>query len=341
VWDSGGVYYRWKSAEDEARAKFYDVDALRRQIILNTNLAYFRVQLACEQVRFVTDSLKTVFDQYKDISNQEKAGSLSRMDSLQAHQEVLVRQRNLRQSRADLAVALRDLFYLTGDGKNVDPSIPLDAATPWQPALGMEPATLLVTQDPRGESLTLLQPNAAKEFDSESPALQSLTESIAAAERLVSSLQSEYGPSVLLSGRISRDYPNGPILETITQKSGGVTASWPLFEGNKTVNEVKAQKKQTAALTETREDARLSLKRDWEKARDELRGLEDQREINRLTVKETIALAKLTYDSYKVGRSRYLEVETANLQAVNAKITESQTEIQILIQLAILQSLSK
>jgi len=51
-------------------------------------------------------------------------------------------------------------------------------------------------------------------------------------------------------------------------------------------------------------------------------------------------LARLTYKSYKAGTVRFLEVQTANLQALDAKIQSVSNNVQLLMQLSVLSSLS-
>jgi hypothetical protein len=66
-----------------------------------------------------------------------------------------------------------------------------------------------------------------------------------------------------------------------------------------------------------------------------------QEEINAGSVKETEELAALTYDSYRSGQARFVEVEAANLRALEAKVQEARTKVEMLVQLAIMRSLSK
>jgi outer membrane protein TolC len=195
--------------------------------------------------------------------------------------------------------------------------------------------------DPLKDSETYLASAAEGSPNENHPLPQSLLEMAQAADELSKSLNSDYGPSLQVSGRISRDYPNGPILETITQKTVGVNATWPLFQWGKTRYAVKEQKNRAETTRFEREQVLLNLKRDWDKAQDQLKGRRAQEEINKQSVLETKELAKLTYSSYVAGRSSYLEVQTANLRALETNIRTARTNVQILIQLAILDSIGK
>jgi hypothetical protein len=62
--------------------------------------------------------------------------------------------------------------------------------------------------------------------------------------------------------------------------------------------------------------------------------------VNREAVRESDELAGLIYDSYKAGTSTFLEVQSSNLRQLQSKVRVASTDIQILIQFAILDSLS-
>lgn len=82
------------------------------------------------------------------------------------------------------------------------------------------------------------------------------------------------------------------------------------------------------------------MRRDRDKAADQLSGLIAQQEINRQYVMQAEELARLVYSSYIAGRSTFLEVQTANTRALEAKIQSLRTDIQVLMQLAVLENLS-
>ncbi len=341
LWDSGNLYHNWKSQTAIEKAKNENVLKIKRQLLFQTRMAYFQVQLALEQVKSLIESLKLSDAQYNDIKIQQRAGARSRMDVLSAHQDVLTRRLELRQARADLAAALRELLYLTGTDIPPDASAPVDKKDEQGMPAETEAPTLLLALDPLKDSETYLASAAEGSPNENHPLPQSLLEMAQAADELSKSLNSDYGPSLQVSGRISRDYPNGPILETITQKTVGVNATWPLFQWGKTRYAVKEQKNRAETTRFEREQVLLNLKRDWDKAQDQLKGRRAQEEINKQSVLETKELAKLTYSSYVAGRSSYLEVQTANLRALETNIRTARTNVQILIQLAILDSIGK
>ena len=48
----------------------------------------------------------------------------------------------------------------------------------------------------------------------------------------------------------------------------------------------------------------------------------------------------MTYESYQAGRSTFLEVQSANLRVLEINVASARNDAQLLIQLAILDSLS-
>ena len=341
LWDQGALREGWRSADLAARARSEEHRSARRQVRLRARLAYFQAQLASEQVRLLGDSFRLAQSQYRDIEKRRQAGTSSRTDSLSAHQEVLARKRLLRQARADLAVALRELFALTGQDPGCDLSLPLDAGMAQLPPDGIEPASVFISLDDAGDSRRALDAAAARPPGEAHPAVQAFASLAESSRHAARSARAGLWPRVLLSARTSLDYPNGPVLESFNQNMVGVTASLPLFEAGRARRDAAQLESQARAGDWRKEAVRRDLARDWLKAQDQLLGLDAQQEINRQAVAEAGELAKLVYDSYRGGRSTFIEVEAANLKELEARTQAARTGSQILMQLAVLASLSE
>jgi len=81
--------------------------------------------------------------------------------------------------------------------------------------------------------------------------------------------------------------------------------------------------------------------RDWQKSKDQLSGLKVQKGIQQESILEMDEIAKMVYDSYKAGRTNYLEVQSANFRALETKVQAVVTDIKILMQCALLDYLSE
>ena len=341
VWDWGGIYQAWRSAGAREKAKREEAELIRRQVRLSAVFAYSRVELGVEQVRLFSDALKLAQAQYKDIATRLKAGAASRIDALQAHQEVLSRSRGLASARADLGSSLQDLMAMTGAGKGFDASFPWHREKPEGLEASVTPASVIVSLDPLDNVLKDLESLPFREPDAGHPSVKLLSFQAEAASHSANSLLAARLPRVQFSARTSIDYPNGPILEEFNQRTAGVVATMPLFEGGKVSRDEWEQREQAKALAKRRDQAMTDLMRDWAKASTRLEALRVQEELDRLSVSETAELARLIYESYRSGQVRFIEVETANLRALEARVEEARTKMGILGQLAVLQSLSK
>jgi outer membrane protein TolC len=340
VWD-GALRSAKKSAEAAARAKDADQNAARKQILLSVRTAYFQTQGAMEQVSLLAESLRMAQDQNADIQHRVRAGAASRLDGLLAHQDVLTRRAQLRQARADASTALRELTALTGRSLSDNDLLPLDAATAKKVPADVEPPTLIVSMDPLDRPQHDLAEAAEGQPGAGHPRVAVISAQIDAARFAAQGAAAGHWPKIQASAKTSLDYPNGPVLEQVHQNTVGASASLSLFEFNRVARETTARNEQVAALEFRRNQTEEDLRRDWVKARDQRRGLIDQRRLFIQRAEEAEEYATLIYDAYEAGQSRFLDVQAANLRALEAKIQSALTEIRISSQMAILAYLSE
>jgi outer membrane protein TolC len=177
-------------------------------------------------------------------------------------------------------------------------------------------------------------------LDINHPQIMMLTRLAEASQQVAAALNTGHLPKFNVSAKASIDYPNGPILEQIQQNTVSVTGVLSLFEFSRIVNQVKEQEFQTKSVEEQRAQAILDLKTQWNQAQDQLDQLKKIEQLDLQAIQETEVLAKLVYQSYRTGRANYLEVQAADLHAIGAKNQDARTQVQILMQLAILNSLA-
>lgn len=323
LWDFGNIRNSVKSLDALVSSKDAEKKFSIRQAILKTRIAYFKVQLKSEQFKMISDSLQLAESQHKDIKNRLSAGSSNRIDLLSAHKEVLDLTIQAKQVQSDLNNEIRDLLTLIGKDPllNTGKEIKLDPIKTSLSSLG------------RFGSIV-----PTREIIEHHPLVKMHADNAESARRLAESLKSNKLPKISLMAKTSLDYPNGPVSEQIHQNTIGVNLSMPLFENNRSNNEA-AEKQNMARVSEyQRESVLTDLLRDWSKAQDQLRGLNEKVEIYNNLVKESQERARLIYGSYKVGRLSFLEVQNANLQALDAKVQSAANDVQILFQLAYLAS---
>lgn len=341
LWDTGSLYQSWKAQKARARSAAALSELAERQAVLGARLAYAQAQLAREQTLLLSDALALADAQDRDIRSRFAAGSASRIDVLSSRQDALQRRREFLQAQSGFSASLRELFQLTGLGAGLDLARPLDARVSTAASAGVAPATVLVTLDELQAVPAALAAAESAALDPAHPAVAAQAGAEEAAERAGKALGASRLPVVRLSARASYDYPNGPVLESVTQKSVGLSASLPLFEARQTAS-AQAEQRHLAAAARARKDlAAEELARDWDSARVALASLREQLEVDDRSAADAEELARLVYRAYRAGSSNYLEVQSANLRALEAKVQAARTRAQVLIQLAALASLTQ
>lgn len=340
LFKGGANYFGWKSAKAAAGSKALQAELIRRQRRLAARLAYFQAQLASEQVRLILESYKVEEAQHQDIRTRYNAGAASRVDLLSAHQQTLNRRRDLLDARADLASALREMARLTKLDENADVSLPMDGRVASGLPQAIETPTAVLDIASPSESLRDMAAYEKGRFDPEQPGILFLSKLAEASALAAKSLEGSRWPELTLLAKTSWDYPNGPIRETIHQNTIGATLNFPIFTGGQLLYGTKAKKSEARSAEEDRDAAARDLLSSWLKARDLAAALRAQMMLNETTIREAQELARLQYESYRAGRTRYLDVEDANLKVLQAKTDAARTDVRMLIQLANLESLS-
>lgn len=339
LWDEGALYRQWRAQKARAASSGALAELERREVALGARLAYFQLQLAREQLRLLADSLALADAEYDDIARRERAGASSRLDALQAHQEALVRRREYLDAQADLGASWSELVVLTADGEGLDPSRAGDARAPGAPA-GLPAATLLVDVDELAVSTASLAAAAEVPLDPAHPRLAAYAALADAARLSARAAAAGSRPTVSATARWSYDYPFLPALRSVWQKTAGVSASVPLFEWGRSRRGADDWRAQAAAAESRGAQARGELSRDRAKALERLAALATQSPILDRSIAETEEIERLTYSSYKAGRATFLEVQSANVRALEAKTARARADAAALIQLAALASLA-
>ena len=341
LWDEGALYKTWHAQRAGARSQEEAERLIATQATEAARLAYVQVQLAREKVRLLADSVSVADAQYADIEKRLNAGAASRIDSLSSHQEDIQRRKDFLSAQADLSGALRELLQLTGLGAGLDLTRPVDVRVSTALPAGLPEPTLRVAFD----SLADVPPAfAAAESASgpspDHPGVLLYSRQADAARFSAAAASAGNGPTVQFQGAIAYEYPNFVIPQFVVQKTVGLTASLPLFDDRRASRQADYQKHLANAADRRRDLAIEQLARDWDKARAALAALRDQQALDAAAVVESEELAHLVYLAYKGGRRSYLDVQTYDLTALQAKVAAAQTRAQILIQLATLAQLS-
>jgi len=339
--DGGSLRDGREAARHTAAGRSSEAENARRQVLLKARVSYFQLQLALEKVYIIAENLQVALSQLKDVELGVKAGSRSRLDGIRARQETTARRRDLLRARAELSSVLRDFSFVTGLEPPAGTGLPLDARMAGKDYGGETFAGLLVKAEPYEQMLSRLMPAADRGLGQDLPAVTALSESAAAYRASASARKADRLPRLTFSARSSVDYPNGPNLYSFLQNSAGVSLSLSLFESGRLSDQEKESRLNAEAADQRRDEAARAAGRDFASAQDSYGALMEEQALNIDALDDAEEAAKLAYEAYKAGAGTWLEVESANLKALQAKTTAASSNAEILIKLALLDSLSE
>jgi outer membrane protein TolC len=341
LWDEGALRKTWRAEQANALSQDETERLIATQATEAARLAYVQVQLAREKVLLLADSVAVADAQYSDIEKRLRAGAASKIDALSSHQEDLQRRKDFLSAQADLSAALRELLQLTGLGAGLDLTRPVDVRVASPLPAGLPKPTLRVVFDSLADvPAAFASLEAAPGPSPDHPGVLVYARQADSARLSADATAAGNWPVIQFQGAVAYEYPNFVIPQFVVQKTVGLTASVPLFEDRRTSRQADRQKRLANAADRRRDLAIEQLARDWDKARSALAALRDQAALDATAVVESAELARLIYLAYQGGRRSYLEVQTYDLTALQAKVAAAQTRAQILIQLTTLAQLA-
>lgn len=343
TWDLFGTLGSWRQLQTlqaAAEARRADLAVQSAGLRLRARLAYFQTQLAASKARLLGQSLNLAQSQNRDLQLRLKAGTSSRIDALSASNEELDRRAQYRLAQADLATALRELFSLSGEGAGADLSLPVADANGQSLPADTGTPSLVVAMEPSAKLLTELGAAGTKPLAAAHPRLRQLQALVEAARRQADAAFADHWPRGSVSFKESIDYPNGPVLQQITQSTVNAGISVPLFSFGAVSDRVGEQVALADAASERVAAAASDLQRDLDKSRDRLAALQAQRSLLEQRHQQAEALQDLVYRAYKIGGANYLEVQSSGLKALQAGLELAVSETQTLIELANLAALT-
>ncbi len=340
LWDSGQNAYQWKASQHAVEAKKLEVVLAKQQVLLETRLAYFKVQLSLEQARLLQDALRVNQSQYEDIEHKHLAGTASQADSLASHLQVLDSVTALENARTMLSDNIRDLLNLTGQVEDYDVTYPMAPDQLRGQSGQIQKPTVVIDFDSLQTSLAVFTPAGQAPLDNHHPQSKFFEELAGMARQAALGIDSNHWPTVQLSARTGLEYPNGPVNENVYQNRAGVKAQWLLFKGMQITHLEQEQTIQAQQYEHQLKQAKINMKLQWMKARAQWHLQLQQEQTLVQAVKETERLARLTYQAYLAGQVDYIKVQAANLQVLQTKTKKVQAQVQQLMQLAILDSLA-
>jgi outer membrane protein TolC len=322
----------YEAASLMAKAKEEDKKSSKLQILRAIREAYIQVQRGLEELRLTNQTLELSKAQERDILIRYKNGASSKLDLVTAQRSVLGYEIQFQKRQADLSLRLQDLLSLIGQENSIEIKKPGPAS--------LKKVSLVLKFDPIQKSLEEETGKNIPPPDENHPQLKSLDNQARSSDLTSSSYKSKQLPVLEIYGGVYYTQPNFPNPIQYWNEFAGVTLTMPLFMGDPASNQAAEQKKLAMATEFQREQTRTDLKRDYEKVKIDLESLNEQKALAEKDVAQSEIAAKLYYTAYKAGKVDLLEVQNANLQALEAKVSLTRTGTQILSNLALLKSLS-
>lgn len=322
VFDAGSRYRMVESLRSLASARDEEKQSVRRTILAAVRTAYVRAQLAKQEAAVVLESYELSKSQSGEIAARFRAGSASRLDSLNAQREVGTYELKLSQSRAEEESANIDLLSLIGDK---DLSVP---------SKGLK-------LDPLGAAAEAISSKPAARFTPEQHPVAAAQSALAqSAVHAASSASRSYWPSLQLQLRSSLDYPNGPVREQFNQNTIQVNLAMPVWDWGYTSSQVAQKRAEEQSAMARRENAVTELRRDHQKVLARLESLKEQKVTALKIVKQSESVARLVYQSYRAGRTSLVDVQASNLRALEAKLQLARVDASSLVQSISFRSLT-
>lgn len=339
LYDGGSDAKAIESVEKFLRAREKEHEGMRLKIILDTRLAYARVQLGIEELRLLDGSIRLVQARLKDSTQRVNLGSASRQDLLAVQREELQLKLRYMQAQDSLAESTRHLGFLIGETHLPETLIPVGAHSK-RLVQGMAAANLIIDLDDMNQTQRRLRNGVGTAPNPSHPRLQALDDLTGAARLAGESRDKEALPKVQAFAKSSYDYPNGPLDEKVWQNSVGVSISMTLYDGGMRQG-LAAQKYIEAQASQMQKNqVARDFEEAWRNARNRLESMTEQARFARASIEKAEEEARLAYINFQAGSSNYLEVQRANHQLLEARTTMLRVDSQIVSQLANLNYLS-
>lgn len=315
--------------------------AIKEELILNVRISYYEVLLAIEKMRNTLEALKLAIAQNNDISKRARAGIASNLDAIASNRQVLELKLKLMKAQSDLTAELINLFSLI-DYKNFSENLSIaESSFVNDLPSDFEKPNLIISLDNLDTTLNANYVQFKKDVVINNAQLEYLDNLSKSTLYHSKSIFSERLPKIILSGKYSRDYPNGPILDPINQATAAITLSIPLFEAGKASNLSKQAEYEAMAIEEQKNQLNNEMQKEYSKALAKINNLNTQIEIAKIGASDSEKISLLTYNAYKSGTKSFLEVQSRNYETLEWKVQLAVIKTQILMQIALKKNLTE
>ncbi|GFZ79883.1 membrane protein [Aquaticitalea lipolytica] len=311
LFDGLGRHYDYKRLKEQ-----YQLSELEaRETIENTIFQLFTVYYNVAQISENVDALEQTLSISKDrivrAQYQFDYGQSTKLGVLNAQVDINNDSINVINSKQQLKNTKRDLNVVLGNAYGNEFSVD----------------TLI------NFKIDISKQDLFDKMKSNNVSLLQIEKNIAINEFTIKANKSGYLPTVGLTGTYGWNKNNNNAasfvaVSTNTGLSGGVNLSWNLFDGGRTITQVKNAKINLENQQLQKESVLISVERDFNNAWDDYK--------NKLTIfrvqEENILTSKNNFDrtqeKFKLGQVTSIEFRQAQLNLLNAELSRNQAKYQ-------------
>ena len=311
LFDGLGRHYDYKRLKEQ-----YQLSELEaRETIENTIFQLFTVYYNVAQISENVDALEQTLSISKDrivrAQYQFDYGQSTKLGVLNAQVDINNDSINVINSKQQLKNTKRDLNVVLGNAYGNEFSVD----------------TLI------NFKIDISKQDLFDKMKSNNVSLLQIEKNIAINEFTIKANKSGYLPTVGLTGSYGWNKNNNNAasfvaVSTNTGLSGGVNLSWNLFDGGRTITQVKNAKINLENQQLQKESVLISVERDFNNAWDDYK--------NKLTIfrvqEENILTSKNNFDrtqeKFKLGQMTSIEFRQAQLNLLNAELSRNQAKYQ-------------
>lgn len=311
LWDTFSSHKSYASLGKVRQAREQDRENTTVQVLAAVRSAYLRVQLALEELKAVDDYVTLARAQERDVQKRFKGGLGTKLEIYTAARQVLRYRLQYQQKQADVATAYKDLLALTNpENLNGAPKI-----------------------EPLSRTLANFLAFTHQAPDENHPRVRSLELLSESSTLMAESLRAKLFPTLQLTLSSNVSYPNGPQLININQNTVILSLNVPLFLGDPTWHQIDQRLSDARGAHYRAMQVKLELNRDYEKALQMIDSLKRQQKLAWQDVKDAHEVASLYFNSYKAGKLNFIDVQTTNNDALQAKVNAARIDAQLIGQL--------
>lgn len=301
IWDFGGSFDRWRSAQSLAEAQHYSEISVRLQTILTVQVAYFNAAARKDLVNVARETLQNQVNHLRQIEGFVRVGTRPEIDLAQARTDEANARVQMITSENNFEAAKAQLNQAVG----VERSTHYDVRDETLPPFGDEDATV--------EQLLGRALKARPEF-------ASLEQQVRAQRYIVAAVNGGYFPTLNVAASFT---DNGPALDRLTWNwNAQLQLQWNLFQGFFTKAQSREALANLAGAESVRDIIRLQVRLEVEQSQLALRGAKAAVVAAGEALESAKIRLRLAERRYQTGVGDVIELGDAQVALTNAAAQE-------------------